>query len=62
MGRRKLVGRKMSMSTETQSQYLDRVEHRRQRYVLCGSRRVYPRPTQAYEPVLALFGMQKLRE
>ena len=57
---RKHVGMKTSMSTETQKEYTERVEHRRQRRLLCGGHRRFPRPEQKYVPITGLFGTQDL--
>lgn len=57
---RKHVGMKTSMSTETQKEYNERVEHRRQRRLLCGGHRRFSRPEQEYTPITGLFGTQEL--
>lgn len=61
-GRRRGVNRtRISMSTEKQPQYQERIHNRQQRQLLCGRQnRQYPRPSQSYEPLVQLFGMQPL--
>ena len=61
-GRRRGVNRtRISMSTEKQPQYQDRIHQRQQRQLLCGRQdRQYPRPTQSYEPLVRLFGLQSM--
>ena len=61
-GRRRGVNRtRISMSTEKQPQYQERVNNRQQRQLLCGRKhRQFPRPEQSYEPIVQLFGMQPM--
>ena len=60
-GRRRGANRvRTPISTEKQPEYEERVAARRQRQLLCGFHRRYPRPVQQYTPETRLFGLQNL--